>query len=772
MISIQKHPAFTTGVVLAKQENFAGSLEKFKDLLALQPRCILDILISLYRQLALEEHNLALRTLIAELCILGKLYANALEEVEALFELSPAYPPLYSLVGKLYKKKQGHPILKQILETAFQQGISDSTILDLLPGLYLEEKNIQKSILIFEKLVEERTESLHYAKTLVGLYEEAGQFEQAMKLYENLVEKSPTCVNEAVEFSEKLIRYSPNSFFLRKVGIKLNMKACNPMQAIAHMHFLLSEDPAYSEEAIQTYKHILDLYPDTPDVLIELAQVLIQVERYSEAVTCLRHVFENEAYPCDTILVHLDLILSKYPQQAMALQLLMETTYKLGRYIETLGYIDILIGLDIEDPFIVPILSTLISKVPSLNEQARHYLQRYYFSQKQYALCLEEGKQLSTQNPASLILSATALEKTGALFEGILLLREHLPRHPFDKPLHQALQTLVSTEAQLMNTGQGFLKEGQLEIASQHFQKVSQDSPEFMAAQLWLNRCFVEMGRLDLAIQQLLPQLDHLPPQNEEAHYARYLVGVQLIQAGQVVEGLTHLERILQYNIQFPFVQTILSQYQKESVYDFRGKVLSACFDQPGGHCRLITVRNREGGKYTGAQTISFAQSHNNQGVDYALKGHFKSAKEAFQVALELDSLTATYCNLAMVSMSVGEFDQAAVFLDQAEKQHDKLDVIFLNRALLALNQQDFSSALTHCKSARALNPDNPFIKLTLGDCYFQKNQLKEAFSYWDQAAKTGLVYPYIQRRIEYSVPQLSTFEQQLFLTVPLSLLV
>ncbi len=768
----REFPAYKMGIVLAKHGEFSEAMHKFREVLACYPRAILDVLVPLYRQLALEPENMALRVFIADIYVAGRMYEDAVNELEEIVHLSPSFSSAYGVLSKLYKKSKDPDRIKAIFEYAFAQDIFDSALLDVLPGIYLEEKNITKSIRIYEKLVEVYPKALHHAKTLAGLYEREEMYEKATDLYESIALRSPSCVGEAAVFCERISHIVPESFSIRKRVIQLHMKGCNPVQAAGHVEAMLAVDDAYITEAIETYKKILELYPETVEVLYTMGKSLVQVGRYSEAVTYLRKVFEAAPSDSEKVSVLLQTVLTHYPNQLMALQLLADIHIYQDHYLEAWPFIVKASSLDgSEDYPLETLLEKVIQNEPRLAKEAQEQLLRYYFNQSAYLKCIEFGKKLLKTpfaHTAGVLMSQSYAE-LGHLEMAMTILDTAMETAPWHADVHDQFSKISERRrVDSLNFGVMALAKGHLETALEWFQKELPESPAYLEAQFYLNRCFVEMGRLDLALSQGSRLISDVPLSEEWKQVFMFLSGVQRLHAGEVTEGLTVLEAIYRQNMQFPFVKPILSHYQQESVVDLRGKVISGSVYQ--GHLLLKTVRNRDrlGVKSPGFQPMGFAYSHNTHGIDHMLKGHYQSAQDEFLLALDMDpELTGAYCNLGMAYLAQDELTLACAQFEKAKQLNPKLDLVYLNMGLLAMQACEFQTAFEHFTQALTLHP-SPLALLNLGDAHRALGQIKPAFAYWKKALATGMMYPYSHRRMTYAMDDIfwkSDPKQQAFLT-------
>jgi|GEM_PF-5690770 len=768
-VDLKHERNFQLGMEYAKQSQYAEALDYFKTLLAKSSSYLPDLLTLLYKLQINRINDVSLGLLIADLCVWGKRYKEAVLDLEMIVEADPFKSQSYLLLSKIYRKNEEKDAVKEIFEKAFFNNILDSTILDLLPGMYLEESNIDKSIAVFERLLEKKPEVIHYYKTLAGLYEKAGQYEQAATIIQKAASLSPSCVGDAVEQCEALIRLSPQNTMIRRILVELHIKSYNPLAAVNHTQSLVSSIENFETEAVEIYRSILSLYPDNLDALKGLSKVYITLGRYSEAVECLKQVFELKSDEFQDIVFELDHILEAYPSQLMALQLKADMYYKTHQLRDCLSVLDRLIELEFtEDAGVEERLAWVIQKSPEFEFECRYRLAMLYFSRNEDAKCVQECKKCfgSIFDEKVRLLYAKTEVKDGNLKQAIHILFETLGLYPHSFSVHEQLKEYQTQFIQQLiekhqsqepknyfEMGLLYLKQGEVWSALEHFQKVTPQSHHFSEAQLVLNRCFLEINQYEWAINQLNRLLQTYQNDIKLANKLRFFLGIYSIHNAQVLEGLKHLESILEFDITFPYIQTILGYFRRESIGDLRGKALSGCLGPDMNSINLMSVQNKEESnvQQSDLQKISFAYPHNNQGIEFLLKSHFKAAEDEFTLAMQMDpNLTVVYCNVALLFAIQKEYKISDYYLQKALELNPKLDLVYLNKALVQMLQKKWADAAQNLEMTLKLNPENYVAKLNLADAYFYSGNVEKAFYYYIEASKMGLLFPYVQRRLLY----------------------
>lgn len=760
---------FDLGLLMVRRNQTLEALERFKRVIALDPKQLPDVLIVLYKRLNAQFGLMGLRLLIADLYFHCKLYPEALHELEEAVDIDADYTQSYLLLSKLYKHFPDKNVVRPLFEKAFEKGLRDAAILDLLPKLYLETGHYEQGVSFYETLVSEQPSSHHY-KALLSFYFYSGQYLEAAKIYEKLSTESPEEIGIMAEKCEELVGLNPENAQIRRILISMYIKGFHPLKALNHLEQLMRLGHVARADAIQELRDMLSLFPNTHDILLYLSDLLIQENAFSEAVSLLQLASEHVLSPEEFIPIIrlLKRVLSLYPNQIMALQLLSDISFKQHHYAESLSYITLLLVAESSEfQFIETRLLALIDQDPDLALDCRLCLARVAFKKGEFAQCSVEAMRLRHTKhdlAATFLLSELALEQ-GQHQEALSLLFTALESHAESWELHERIQELQDQHVQtsltslssskpsadgLLKTGILYLYVGDFYKALDHFQKIGSGQTLFPEAQLLISRCFLEMGRYDLSVSQLTRLLqsqgDHLPFQNR----VRYLMSINYLHMGDLSQAMHYLEKIMEYDVNFPNVQSLIAQKKNESFLDLRGLMLGACLDTQES-LAVFSIQNLENETFAHSNTLSFAHPHNNNGVAHVLKRNLKTAEEEFKLALQMDdSLTATHCNLSVLYLLKQEYEPAMSHLDRASEHAHKLDAIGLTKGLAYMMQSQPDKALVQFEAAYTLNPHNPLVLFNLGELHYRKHRLQDAVRYWRQALATGHVFHLLHRRLRY----------------------
>ena len=150
-------------------------------------------------------------------------------------------------------------------------------------------------------------------------------------------------------------------------------------------------------------------------------------------------------------------------------------------------------------------------------------------------------------------------------------------------------------------------------------------------------------------------------------------------------------------------------------------------------------------------QTLSFAHSHNNDGVTHFLQGNYKAAEQAFKLSYQMDpNLSIAYNNLSYLYTCSGHLEKALELVDKGLEISPKNSALYLQKGLIYLSQEQFDDALHELEQSYKLNPKNHHCILLIGDCNFLSHNVKAAYDYWKQACENPIYLYFVSQRTRY----------------------
>ena len=234
---------------------------------------------------------------------------------------------IYDLVSaELYEKARRPQDAVALLETAVAARPSDDGLTIALSRLYTSIGDLKKAEAVLIRRLAADAKSLTVRATLARLYQTTGRIDEAKKSYNELISQSPTDVAallglaeitviqkqfaEAKDYITRARTAAPNSpapglLLVNMYGLQQDWK-----QAASAAAELVSQFPANVEVldargrvqiaahdtdgALSTYKHALELAPDSRPILSRYASLLKEAKNFQEERTVLQAALDRD----------------------------------------------------------------------------------------------------------------------------------------------------------------------------------------------------------------------------------------------------------------------------------------------------------------------------------------------------------------------------------------------------------------------------------------------------------------------------------------------
>ncbi|MBG0860077.1 MAG: tetratricopeptide repeat protein [Bacteroidales bacterium] len=216
---------------------------------------------------------------------------DALRYFEQCLKINPesgaAYYQMAQIVMTLGDISNG----KKYLLTALSKEPVNIWYIMMLAGVYYQEKNIDSTIIFYEKAVKyyPERETLHLA--LANLYSEDRQYEKAVKIYDALDKKYGPNESSTLSAVRSLILAGKHEEALEKIQMLLKER---PDEIL--YNGLLAEiyrEKGDRENAREVYNKLIDRNPDNPEILLSLCDFLISEKSYDELFPLLNKIIMN-----------------------------------------------------------------------------------------------------------------------------------------------------------------------------------------------------------------------------------------------------------------------------------------------------------------------------------------------------------------------------------------------------------------------------------------------------------------------------------------------
>ena len=500
------------GLHYLKSEKYADASSAFKSAIHLKPDLQYDILTHIYKQLSIQFSSLELRSLLAELLVSLEQYPEAIQELEDCFELNPRFSKTYSILGKIHNKAGYKLKIRRIFEAAVGKRIFDTTIIDILPKIYIEANSLDKNISFFKQLIVHFPDHHNYYKILSELYIRNRDYDNATDSLEQLLDLSPSTATQLIPMLRQIVNKAPRSSKARQSLIKAFFHSMKPKQAVQEIKDALDIQSNIRPDMIQTLKKMTHVYPNNPDIILLLAQLLTQEEEYSEALSFLRSLYEHNTEVGPEIKLQCESILDEFPGQIMALTLLNDIHFNADEIDQCIHYIELITDISPEHSFSYKDrLTSIVEEHRFFKDKASFLLAKIAFNQKDFStvqlLCtplLNTPLYLDTQLLLSEMFFLT--DNPHKAFELLTLSRQ---KDPYHWTIHVQIQKMYTAICQQQleiakATNNHTANDMALLHLSDHdstgaietLQSVDPNNEHYLEAQLLLARSFIEAGRL------------------------------------------------------------------------------------------------------------------------------------------------------------------------------------------------------------------------------------------------------------------------------------
>jgi tetratricopeptide (TPR) repeat protein len=292
---------------------------------------------------------------------------------------------------------------------------------------------------------------------------------------------------------------------------------------------------------------------------------------------------------------------------------------------------------------------------------------------------------------------------------------------------------------------------GMLDKAIAQYQHTVKDARYGAQAYLELLHCFKEKGQFEQALRQFQKAL---PLKNIEKEVFLTEAGLCAEALGEQSKAAEMYQAILEENIEKADIQSRVKQLNSNSWIDLRGKTLLAVEHQQ--RWILLWWKNPEthllktGKKRSALTELSFAQSHNNQGVEYAQRERIKAAEDEFTLALQLDpQFTTARNNLGVLYLQEGRLSEARAEFSAVLALNPDFYVARVHLALIAFKEGQWEWAQSAFRTALAQDPGLAEVALNLGDLHYATGECGEAVALWTAMAGPSILHEAAERRLK-----------------------
>jgi tetratricopeptide (TPR) repeat protein len=162
----------------------------------------------------------------------------------------------------------------------------------MLAGAYYQEKNLDSTILFYEKAVRYFPEKEGLQVTLANLYSEDNKFDKAAQIFKSMDEEYGVNESSSTGIIKNLMWAGKWDEALERAQILLK-----EYPDVILYNGLLAEiyrGKAQPDKAMEVYKMLMERNPDNPEIQLAICDFLIEDKKYEDLITLLNTVILNE----------------------------------------------------------------------------------------------------------------------------------------------------------------------------------------------------------------------------------------------------------------------------------------------------------------------------------------------------------------------------------------------------------------------------------------------------------------------------------------------
>lgn len=760
------------GKTLINKELYHDAFDHFKKSIAINPDVAIDILTYLYKEECHKKDPVDIQLITAKIYIEINVYHEAFEAFKEILDDTPNHEPTYEALGKLMVKKALRGKIKQCFENAIRHGVYFPVIINALPKLYLEEKNYTQAINLYNKLIEIQPNEYSHYKILSELHFRKRDYESASQILQELINVAPFKSEELLQPIEQILQKIPRHPVIRTLYANVLFRAFKPIEGCKEIETLIKYNPNKKADAIKCLKEQNQAFPQTPDILYLLSELMIESELYTESLQHIQVMIDLSPIHCDKCLLLMQKIIQYYPKHGLALEIIGNIYFQQQNSLQAFYYYNQCIeetATTSELGFIENIKSIATKNEDTAQPMAKLLLAKIYEKSNQIDAALQLINDLdgTSEEIDATLLKIHILNQHQQSIQALPIIDTLLSKHPFHWNIHQMMQTTLHTHTQhqiqqlnqetntpetYLNLSSQWLSKAEPKAATQELQKIDQKSNEYETAQRMIARCFFEQSRFDLSDQIYSRIIKHTNNTTtiKECHYWK---GLSHLLLSNDKDALQSFETIATYDQSYLHTSPIINQLRKNKFLNHNGFVLVGCqtFLNHPKNLRLALRKNQQTTqkkKRHEFEVIGFAQSYNDEGCKQILKQQYKAGEESFKLAIQMDpKFHIAYINLALLNTIENNTADALEHISQAEAMTSSCPYLFYIKGLCFIQKNDVESAIRCIQQAIKLLPSEGLFYITIGDLFYHQHQIELAATYWEKSKNTIEYFHWIQQR-------------------------
>ncbi len=697
-----------------------------------------------------------------------KRYSEAIEEFKKELEKNPDSTNAYYHLGSSYLKlkeydnaetaiKNALKLKPNFSEARFQLAIIVMARADGLRKLGESESVVLEKLLeaedICREIIEKDQNFLKSYALLGQIHFSQGLLDDAIIDYKHLLNVDNTFVNGHIALARLYIKKGKLDLAEKECNLVLSEFEPDNIQSLFLLSTIYEKTRKY-DEAVVLLKQILEKNPGNKSVHIQLGLLYLKLSKYDEAFAESEYAFNNQSatQPAAVYFIQGSVWLQRRDYEK-AVSVLKEATLRLPNMVEThyfLAHAEVGLGRLQEaiNEFKVAI-NVAPSYIPAKLSLAR-LLSRVGGWQREIVRLCKDILDIKPDHIEALQMLGLEYVKKRDFENAELEFRKIIELSPSAGKINMAYLSLASGQLgrsirlceEIINTnpdetraynilGFALIRQGNFERGIEQYKKVIEINPKSVSTFINIAKAYVIIEKKDEAIKALKNAIS-LDPTNLPS---KTLLSGIYRKEGNIDEAAKLLEQVVEIN------PDNVDGYALAGIYLLRGKIDAS-----------INLCNKAIKLFPDDTTL-----YTNLAVSYQQKEHYvasiKYSEKSVGLKPEDPSLKVILINNYIAN---GEFSTAneqigtiSTFTsDQAKAYHELLDLCQLDskkgkQIALALNRSIFARrvgllelAISECKKAVEIFPENVVAKIILANNYLTMNRNEDAIAIYSEIIK------------------------------------
>lgn len=705
-------------------------------------------------------------------------FSRAEELYKQLISKNPHNMESYLSYGQFYEKQKNY---QKAIEIYLQGQLlkPESEQLNVALGnAYLLNKELGKSYSSFLNALDQDPLNMEAFEGIGRLNDMIGNEMTASQVYEWALKINPYDItalsylidlrmeqknySEAQKLAETILRINPNAHWVKQVVFHAKFGP-----EIDHIKAL--EKKGQIQAAIEKYKKILDLSPESEDVYLGLGRLYLSLKNYSEAIKLyklgLQHDPSSTQLRINLALTYLEM--NDWKKAKPLLEIVYKNNSQNVEALAALGKIALLRG----DKITAEKLYQKAYAIDPENLLVLSYLAEFWMKQAQYLKAEKAYEKIIQLDPlAAWAKSALEDAKNGPLLQKILETENKKNYKEAETLYLQLIKKNPTHEKYYLLLGELYVKLKRFQEAINLYQKALQFQPENLALENALAFAYLQKGDLEVgkSIFEKILKTDHLNADaltglgfyeqlKGHANLAKEYYEAALKADPNNITALIYLAELSYKNKDFALAQKL---YKKVSQLNPAADWVALAIEDSKHGRMILAIKDKEEAKdYKGAdilwQQLLLEEPENSTyflraGLFYHRSKQYEKAIDTYLKGIHIDPHSADlYAALGLVYLSKKDYSEANNAFQRALKIDANNPDALAGLGNLAMQKGDFQQAEQLMQAALAVDPHRIAALSSLGDLWMKEKRYNEAEAIYEKLKQLRPKEKWIQLSLE-----------------------